>query len=997
MIEIKNITKVYKSKKKSNHKALDCINLTLPNNGLVFVIGKSGSGKSTLLNLLGGLDSITNGSIIVDGNDITKFNERDLSNYRNNHIGFIFQDYHLLDELTVYENIVLSLNLNRIEDKGKVLESLSKVGLEGYENRYPSELSGGERQRVAIARAIVKNPYVILADEPTGNLDNETGTQIVSLLKELSKECLILIVSHNTIDTYKYADRIIKLSNGKVISDESRNPEYLDGLSLVDNILYYPMDKTLSEEDINIINKKEFIKVVSIKNKYISTFKDENKKRDIKIEKKNLSIKNMYNLCLTFLKSKVFRIVASSLMIAIITVILALAETIITFDSGEIISNEMMMNEQETLLLNKIEGDELGDFSNGKYHVEIGKDDIDKFYKNGYKGKIYPVINNTLPITTYKNSAGEIYSNLSAYHPYLRESLGTIIVSEDFLRSKFGKLEFIAESEKYDPAGIIITDYLADSVLFSNSNYKGKKYEDILGEYKAAGWTVSTQYVNGIINTGYKDKYASLFEKINNKEFESTQDLYEDADYKKFASEIYEKLGFCYSLNSNFIEDYKNTWGKEVPFLQKIIINDIIEMGKDSSDRSYAVSGYNPSNKLVDQCYYTENAPAIPEGAKYIRISFIGTSPSYKVETNPLYYILNLPHAKIAFSDGTVPSSADIDYERGVWLSPDGTSVKKTDFAKSQLSDYIEIPEGTYIKEFVTTVEKNHAYCSFYDEDKNFISSFTSSDRISIEKGTIHLQFENYNQLFGTNYNSDNLDTFVPHPIKITQYRYYDYNNEVKLFEKEYMVTTLYNVTRVDDELAEILSYNQTYCYALYFDGSDKIGTVVDLADDMNYQYQSLVIEGIHTMTKAVDVFIPIFELVAIVLCAGIIFILFSFASKMIKDKMHDIGILKALGCKNNTIGIVFGLQVLLIALCTIILSTIGYFVFIGLANDVLIESLRQLAPLHVVLDLDFLTFKLNIVFINSILVVILTVISFIIPMLKIYRIKPVQIIKAKE
>ena len=685
-------------------------------------------------------------------------------------------------------------------------------------------------------------------------------------------------------------------------------------------------------------------------------------------------------------------------MIAIITVILALAETIITFDSGEIISNEMMMNEQETLLLNKIEGDELENLSNGKYHVEIGKDDIDKFYKNGYKGKIYPVINNTLPITTYKNSAGEIYSNLSANHPYLRESLGTIIVSEDFLRSKFGKVEFIAESGKYDPAGIIITDYLADSVLFSNSNYKGKKYEDILGEYNNAGWTVSTQYVNGIINTGYKDKYASLFEKINNKEFKSTQDLYEDADYKKFTSEIYEKLGFCYSLNSNFIEDYKNTWGKEVPFLQKIIINDIIEMGKDSSDRSYAVRGYNPSNKLVYECYYPETAPTIPEGAKYIRISFIGTWPSFKVEDNPLYYILNLPHAKIAFSDGTVPSPADIDYERGVWLSPNGTSVKKeAKYAISQLSDYIEIPEGTYIKEFVTTVAKNHAYCSFYDEDKNFISSFTPSDRISIEKGTIHLQFENYNQLFGTNYNSDNLDTFVPHPIKITQYRHYDYNNEVKLFEKEYMVTTLHNVTRVDDELAEILSYNQTYCYALYFDGPDKIGTVVDLADDMNYQYQSLVIEGIYTMTKAVDVFIPIFELVAIVLCAGIIFILFSFASKMIKDKMHDIGIMKALGCKNNTIGIVFGLQVLLIALCTIILSTVGYFVFIGLANDVLIESLKVLAPSYIVLDLDFLTFKLNIVFINSILVVILTIISFIIPMLKIYRIKPVQIIKTKE
>jgi ABC-type lipoprotein release transport system permease subunit len=150
-------------------------------------------------------------------------------------------------------------------------------------------------------------------------------------------------------------------------------------------------------------------------------------------------------------------------------------------------------------------------------------------------------------------------------------------------------------------------------------------------------------------------------------------------------------------------------------------------------------------------------------------------------------------------------------------------------------------------------------------------------------------------------------------------------------------------------------------------------------------------------MTKAVDVFIPIFELVAIVLCAGIIFILINFSTKMVKDKMHDIGILKALGCKNSTIGIIFGLQLLLIALCTIILSTIGYFFFIDLANDVLIESLKILAPSHIVLDLDFLTFKINVVGVNSLLVILLTIVSFIIPMLKIHNIKPVQIIKTKE
>ena len=147
MIKIKNLTKIYKSKKKSKCKALDTINLTLPNNGLVFVLGKSGSGKSTLLNLIGGLDNITSGSIVADGNDISRFKEKQLCDYRNTHIGFIFQDYHLIDELTVYENIVLALNLRQREDRDDVLKALKKVDLEGYENRYPTELSGGERQK----------------------------------------------------------------------------------------------------------------------------------------------------------------------------------------------------------------------------------------------------------------------------------------------------------------------------------------------------------------------------------------------------------------------------------------------------------------------------------------------------------------------------------------------------------------------------------------------------------------------------------------------------------------------------------------------------------------------------------------------------------------------------------------------------------------------------------------------------------------------------------
>ena len=155
---------------------------------------------------------------IVDGNDISSFKENEYCNYRNNHIGFIFQDYHLLDELTVFENIVLSLKLNKINDEDLVYEALEKVDLKGYENRYPTELSGGERQRIAIARAIVKKPYVILADEPIGNLDSVTGKEIMELFSKLNREkgVTFIQVTHS-LEASEYGDNLIKLKDGKVV------------------------------------------------------------------------------------------------------------------------------------------------------------------------------------------------------------------------------------------------------------------------------------------------------------------------------------------------------------------------------------------------------------------------------------------------------------------------------------------------------------------------------------------------------------------------------------------------------------------------------------------------------------------------------------------------------------------------------------------------------------------------------------------------------------
>ena len=198
MIELKNVTKIYKSKKNLPTKVLDDVNLKVGNNGMIFIVGKSGSGKSTLLNLLGGLDSVTSGDIIIDNKKMSRFKTSDYDSYRNNYVGFIFQDYNNLDELTVLENITLNE-----EEKTKEMD------IYDLKNRKMNELSGGEKQRVAIARALFKDSKIILADEPTGNLDSKNAKNIMEILKKISNEKLVIVVTHDIEFAKIYADNYL--------------------------------------------------------------------------------------------------------------------------------------------------------------------------------------------------------------------------------------------------------------------------------------------------------------------------------------------------------------------------------------------------------------------------------------------------------------------------------------------------------------------------------------------------------------------------------------------------------------------------------------------------------------------------------------------------------------------------------------------------------------------------------------------------------------------
>ena len=229
LIEFKNVKKTYiVGEKKFN--ALDDISFDINKGEFVVILGPSGAGKSTLLNLLGGMDSVTEGKIYVGGEDISSYTDKELTNYRAENVGFIFQFYNILPTLTVLENVSLVKDIVKKPKNAKKV--LKDVGLEKHYNKFPNQLSGGEQQRVSIARAIAKDPILLLCDEPTGALDSKTGVEVLKLLKQQcdanNGENTVIVVTHNSLIA-EIADRTIRLKNGKIESNVvNKNPKNID-------------------------------------------------------------------------------------------------------------------------------------------------------------------------------------------------------------------------------------------------------------------------------------------------------------------------------------------------------------------------------------------------------------------------------------------------------------------------------------------------------------------------------------------------------------------------------------------------------------------------------------------------------------------------------------------------------------------------------------------------------------------------------------------------
>lgn len=258
MIKLVNVYKYFNKGKKSEVRAIDNTSIDLPEKGIVTLLGPSGCGKTTLLNSIGGLSKIDKGSIYVDEEKITKVSVNKIDKIRSLKIGYIFQNFNLLDDETVFDNVSLVLKINGLKDKEEISKRvnfcLESLGIYRYRNRYAGMLSGGKRQRVAIARAIVKDPEVIIADEPTGNLDSKNTIEVMNIIKSLSRDRLVILVTHERELAKFYSDRIIEIFDGKIVNDYINKDNHELDYKL-DNKVYLKdikMHETIKGKNVNI-------------------------------------------------------------------------------------------------------------------------------------------------------------------------------------------------------------------------------------------------------------------------------------------------------------------------------------------------------------------------------------------------------------------------------------------------------------------------------------------------------------------------------------------------------------------------------------------------------------------------------------------------------------------------------------------------------------------------------------------------------------------------
>ena len=980
MLELLDVKKVYKTKV-GDTNALNGLTVTLPDKGLVFVTGKSGCGKTTLLNCVGGLDGIDGGDIVIDGKRFSEFSVKDYDSYRNTFIGFVFQEYNLLPDYNIEKNIKIATELQGIETTKETIDEILKmVDLEGLNLRKPSELSGGQKQRVAIARALVKNPKIIMADEPTGALDSATGIQVMETLQKLSKTKLVMIVSHDLELAEKFADRIIRLVDGRLVEDVTlTDKEITANIYDEQKGLIVKMGSDLSSAEtaslVQAIRDSKNIKFIKQQGNIAVRTKEPtppikavHPANPVQFVNSKMKYKSSAGLGLRSLKVKPIRLAFTILLSVIAFALFGIFDTIASYNNTRIVANLLRSGDYNSLVL-----ENQYSANNDIVKIRVPQSTIDTLNKksgHNFRG-LYEISD--------KNAGGV---STGTYIETLEDAKSILTGSEYFYKIVDDFIEFNEQTEIKKGSGIVdgYQQYIIDPNGFNFKLYG--KYPTLPSKKTDSDGFVMPLTMNSFSEIAISNYTANSIiywlqkassngvAKINGKTLTKATDL----------------IGMPINLDNSYREG-----------LDKItyVITGIVDVGTiptkyDSLKNAYPDAySKNLADDLATHIYTNAYLKV------FVPTGYVKEWREYNNRKNVYFgggnsYVLQIDDTKrfsLTFKEQTAFYNYDNDFigtpnvlffngedgEQPV-LNKNEVLISANDFISFYQKEINAINSSkigniiqTINRKDISALLKQTAFEQLKDAFKN---KQNLNKKVVLESKSVDGQISNLElKIVGlyVNVNDDLLSSGL--------YKYGPLMTSNKTLQG-------LGVCTQQGEFARIISTSNTkrvYANALAEEMTSADG-------HMFIWYNNSVLTDIESNKVSLQKFSELFLYVSIVLALFSIFMLFNYISTSIVSKRPSIGVLRALGSNGRDVFRMFITESLIISIINGVLASVATAIGCIFVNQYIRNTMNM--------TIDFAIFGIRQIVVIILISIVTGIVSSILPIIKICKEKPVDLIR---
>lgn len=941
MLELRNLSRVYKQRNGPQVNALDDVSLTFNEKGMIFVLGKSGSGKSTLLNVIGGLDKYTSGELFIKGKSTKSFKQNEFDSYRNTMVGFIFQEYNVLDDFTVGQNIGIALELQGKKATSETInEYLTLLDMTGYANRKPNTLSGGQKQRVAIARALVKNPEIIMADEPTGALDSATGEQLFKALKQLSLEKLVIVVTHDHDFANRYGDRIIEFSDGKIIRDVTKVEKSDDKphKTITEEGITISAGYVLTDEDVIQINnylvaRKEntSINVINDAYHFIDTevVSAPMHTDELPLIKSRLPFTKAIKMGASALKHKTVRLVFSILLASTAFTMFGLTDTMASFNQKTTAIETMINKGVEYSIIKKTEQVKVTVEMLGSYTsvIEMRASDSDiTDLEDRTSSRYFPIINE------YDFQLGsDFFYYISDYNNLTKNPFYTRSSSENWSSFySFRSLTHFASAADLPAANLTLK---AGSLPTGHNHIAIPEF--LFDAFKEFGYRAPTDTTSESINN-----YADMIDKVLFDNYIVKGIIDTKIDLTPFAALADEDadLGFFSMLGPQY-EQYLQTSFHTAIFMSELFFDEAIAAG----------ASYRQQFDSYDVMFEAENETYI---------DYVPTS-SLSGNANTIFFnngktLLNLAEKEIL-----------LDLSGAIRYMPE--LLPLFDSAKAAVDTLISSSDA-YDAEIEQFLLSNYSYFDVQFFEVTPYTSWNEATKLRFRgyyatalKGSLLYSINPYNPgltgesiirpAFNNLLITENL---APKDVSFIRYERNGTTQPIDLavvgihFDFLY-VENYINLPTVylgeDTALTLNLTLDGIYSYLIAYHGlnRDKINEILTIAAEANsgengffFSVDNHVLFVVNTIGVLIMILSTVFTTLGIIFAIFAALLLINFITLSVTFKRQEIGILRAIGARGIDVASIFLNEASIIAAINFAISLTATFIFSGVLNTYL-------------------------------------------------------------